>query len=240
MTQIPWLDSINPLFPPTEMAMTEPNGLLAAGGMLNEDWLMTAYRHGIFPWFSEGDPILWWSPSPRMVLEPQHLHLGRSTRKFLRKPVYDRITFDKSFEQVIYQCAEIERGQDGTWITVEMENAYSNLHESGKAHSVEVWKQNELIGGLYGVAIGSAFFGESMFSKVSGASKIAFIALIRLLSSKGLSIIDCQVHTQYLESFGATEIPRTEFEQKLDVALQQGDFSHQVWSTEFQFGEIDV
>lgn len=238
--RIPWLDSPSPLFPPTQMALEEPNGLLAAGGKLSEEWLVAAYSQGIFPWFSDGEPVLWWSPSPRMVLTPDQFHVGRTLRKLLKKPIWTHVSFDSAFEEVIQNCADIERNQDGTWITLEMEQAYFDMHKAGLAHSVEVWNEQHLVGGLYGITIGSVFFGESMFSITSGASKIAFYFLNQLLNQNGLSMIDCQVHTQHLESFGAKEIPRQKFETALKQGISQKGFSTDIWEHVFKNGALNV
>ncbi len=176
--------------------------------------LLRAYRLGIFPWFGDKDPILWWSPDPRMVLFPAELHVGRSLRKTLRTAPYE-VTADRAFAQVITACREPRSGETGTWITEEMCAAYVDLHRAGHAHSIETWIDGKLAGGLYGVAIGHAFFGESMFTRVSNASKIAFVALVRHLRDRGFGIIDCQMRTQHLATFGAREIPRARFAQKL-------------------------
>ena len=198
-------------FPPASMAETDPDGLLAIGGDLSETRLLNAYRAGIFPWFSENQPLLWWSPDPRTLLFPDRLHVSRSLRKTLRRKVFD-VTFDTAFEQVIRHCAVIPRaGQNGTWITNEMLKAYSSLHRQGHAHSVEVWHGGELAGGLYGVAIGAAFYGESMFSHRTDASKIALVKLVDKLAAAGFLFIDCQVVTGHLLSLGAETVDRTTF-----------------------------
>jgi leucyl/phenylalanyl-tRNA--protein transferase len=217
MPGIPWLEDEQPHFPDTSLALDQPNGLLAAGGDLTLPWLEAAYRRGIFPWFSDQEPILWWSPSPRMVLFPEQLHLGRTLTRLIRKKPFDVITFDRDFSAVIQHCATIPRDdQPGTWITEEMQEAYLSAHEAGLAHSIEVWRDQQLIGGLYGVSIGSVFFGESMFSLESGASRFALIALVR--SQNKLKMIDCQMYTEHLARMGAAEIERDAFE----LALQQG------------------
>jgi leucyl/phenylalanyl-tRNA--protein transferase len=210
---IPWLSSESP-FPPLHTALAQPNGLLAVGGDLSPKRLIAAYRRGIFPWFNEGEPILWWSPNPRMVLFPQELRVSRSLRRSLKKGNYE-IRMDSAFDEVIRGCAAPRGGHCGTWIHEEMISAYRTLHEMGLAHSVEIWMDQELVGGLYGVGLGKAFFGESMFSRVSDASKIAFVHLVRQLDRRGFEIIDCQMKTTHLASFGAREIPREEFSQKL-------------------------
>jgi leucyl/phenylalanyl-tRNA--protein transferase len=207
---IPWL-STNPVFPPVASALVEPNGLLAAGGDLSPERILAAYRQGIFPWYSAGEPILWWSPDPRMVLFPAELKISRSLSKVLRNQSYE-VTLDTAFAQVIAACAATPReGQHGTWITTEMQAAYGQLHELGYAHSVEVWMDDKLVGGLYGMALGQAFCGESMFSHHRDASKIAFAHLCVHLQRLGFGIIDCQMETKHLASLGARPIPRSEF-----------------------------
>jgi leucyl/phenylalanyl-tRNA--protein transferase len=207
---IPWLPP-EPVFPPVELALTEPNGLLAAGGDLSPERILTAYRNGIFPWFSAGEPILWWSPDPRMVLFPAELKISRSLAKVLRNKPYE-VTLDTAFMEVIGACAGTPReGQNGTWITAEMQAAYGKLHELGYAHSVEVWMDDKLVGGLYGMALGRAFYGESMFSWRTDASKIALAHLCEHLQRRGFGIIDCQMETTHLASLGARPIPRSEF-----------------------------
>lgn len=211
---IPWLTADSP-FPPLEMALTKPNGLLAAGGDLSPQRLISAYRQGIFPWFNEDEPILWWSPDPRMVLFPSELKISRSLKKVLRKGHY-KICTDRHFDQVMRSCAAAPReGQSGTWIHPEMMMAYTSLHKMGLAHSVETWIDDKLVGGLYGIALGKVFFGESMFSSITDASKIALVHLVKQLEHQGVGMIDCQMKTAHLASFGAREIPRKEFSQKL-------------------------
>ncbi|MDX1346241.1 MAG: leucyl/phenylalanyl-tRNA--protein transferase [Sedimenticolaceae bacterium] len=198
-------------FPPASMAESDPDGLLAIGGDLSETRLLNAYRAGIFPWFSDQQPLLWWSPDPRTLLFPDRLHVSRSLRKTLRREIF-HVTFDTAFEQVIRHCALIPRtGQNGTWITDEMLQAYCALHRQGQAHSVEVWHEGELAGGLYGVAIGAAFYGESMFSRRRDASKIALVKLVDKLAAAGFLFIDCQVVTDHLLSLGAETVDRTAF-----------------------------
>lgn len=216
---IQWLNDDPRLFPRHEYALKEPNGLLAAGGDLSCERLLNAYSLGIFPWYSEDDPILWWSPDPRCVLIPDEFKPSRSLSKAIRKSGY-KVTSNKCFEEVVTECAAPRLKQDGTWINTHIIESYSNLHKLGYAHSVECWDENELIGGLYGTAIGRAFFGESMFSKKSNSSKIAFAFLCKKLSDWGFEIIDCQVHNPHLESLGAIEIPRAEFLKKLNVAIR--------------------
>jgi leucyl/phenylalanyl-tRNA--protein transferase len=210
---IRWLRPGDP-FPPLTQALAEPNGLLAAGGELSAARLIEAYRNGIFPWFNHGQPILWWSPDPRMVLIPRELKVARSLGKILRNRDYD-VRADTDFRQVISACAEPRATQDGTWISAEMIAAYCALHERGIAHSIETWIGGELAGGLYGVAIGRMFYGESMFTRVPDASKIALVHLARELQRRDFGMIDCQMHTRHLASFGAREIPRADFMRKL-------------------------
>jgi leucyl/phenylalanyl-tRNA---protein transferase len=188
--------------------------LLAVGGDLSPSRLIDAYRRGIFPWFNEGDPILWWSPDPRMVLFPQELKISRSLRKTLKRGNYE-IRADSAFKQVMEACAAPRGEHTGTWIHAEMIAAYGRLHEMGMAHSMETWIEGELVGGLYGVGQGKMFFGESMFSRVSDASKIAFVHLVAQLQRWGFEMIDCQMKTEHLASLGAREISRNEFRQKL-------------------------
>lgn len=205
------LDPHSPdLFPDVRLAVRDPNGLLAAGGDLSPARLLGAYRRGIFPWFSEGDPILWWSPDPRTVLFPSQVALSRSLRKRLRKRELCA-TLDRAFSSVIRGCAAPRESDGGTWIVPEMIDAYVTLHRLGIAHSVEIWHGPELVGGLYGVAIGRAFFGESMFSRASDASKVALVHLCQRLFEWGFQLIDCQMRTEHLLRMGAIEIPRAQF-----------------------------
>lgn len=206
------------LFPPPELA--EEDGLLAVGGDLSKDRILLAYSMGIFPWYSVGSPILWWSPDPRLVLIPDELKVSRSLNQVIKKGVF-KVTMDTAFEVVIRNCSEINRaGQQGTWITEEMIGAYVRLHHSGYAHSVESWQNGELVGGLYGIALGKAFFGESMFAIKSNASKVAFVTLVEYLKKLNFSFIDCQVTTEHLKSLGAREISRKKFLQMLKKALK--------------------
>jgi leucyl/phenylalanyl-tRNA--protein transferase len=219
---IPWLYADTP-FPPVSKALKEPNGLLAGGGDLSPPRLLAAYRRGIFPWYAPGEPILWWSPDPRMVLFPGALRITRSLAKTLRNADY-RVTLDSAFAPVIAACAATPRpGQDGTWITTEMQQAYIRLHALGHAHSVETWRDGRLVGGLYGVAIGRAFCGESMFAHVTDASKIALAHLCRFLAERGFGIIDCQMETAHLTSLGARPIPRDDYLARLTALVEQGD-----------------
>lgn len=211
---IPWLDA-DAAFPPLAKALKEPNGLLAAGGDLSPTRLLQAYRQGIFPWYSPGQPILWWCPDPRMVLFPSELKVSRSLAKRLRKQDYE-IRFDTAFREVMLHCALAERpGQDGTWITSDILEGYCRLHALGHAHSVETWMDDALVGGVYGVAIGRMFYGESMFHRVTDASKLAFVHLVRHLQVEGFGMLDCQMKTAHLASLGAREISRDEFSQQL-------------------------
>jgi leucyl/phenylalanyl-tRNA---protein transferase len=205
------------LFPPVTHAVK--SGLLAVGGDLSPERLLAAYREGIFPWYSEGEPILWWSPDPRFVLFPGELRVSRSMRQFLKKRSI-RITFDEDFHGVIAACRKPRSGQDGTWITPAMQEAYGALHERGYAHSAEVWHEERLVGGLYGVSLGRSFFGESMFSTMANASKAALITLVGHLRERDFDLVDCQVETTHLGSLGARPIPRREFCSLLKESLR--------------------
>jgi leucyl/phenylalanyl-tRNA--protein transferase len=216
-TMIHWLQANEP-FPPVETALTETNGLLAAGGDLGAERLIEAYRHGIFPWFSEGQPVLWWSPDPRMVLVPAEIRVTRSLSKVLRNRAYE-VRADSAFREVMHACAEPRADQNGTWISDEMVAAYCELHARGIAHSIETWIDGKLAGGLYGVALGRMFYGESMFTRAPDASKIALVHLARQLTHWGFELIDCQVHTGHLARMGGREIPRAEFMHKLAVLV---------------------
>lgn len=220
MSRIPWIapdDHTSP-FPDVETALREPNGLVAIGGPLSPERLERAYRCGIFPWFSEDQPVLWWSPDPRAILYPWGLHISRSLRKRLQHYDY-QVSMDRQFQAVIQACAAPRRDQQGTWITPGMMLAYLELNRHGIAHSVEVWCEDALIGGLYGISLGSAFFGESMFSKATDASKFALVWLAAQLDAWGFDFIDCQMPTPHLIALGAIEIPRRQFIRKLDSAL---------------------
>jgi leucyl/phenylalanyl-tRNA--protein transferase len=210
---IPWLGS-HDRFPPVEQAAADPNGLLAVGGDLSVARLLEAYRGGIFPWFNENQPILWWSPDPRMVLFPAELKVSRSLAKTLRNSRFE-VRADTAFRDVILNCRMPRRDQDGTWITAPMVEAYCELHRTGIAHSIETWLDGELVGGLYGVALGRAFFGESMFMRATDASKVALVTLVRQLERWGFGLVDCQMNTAHLASFGAREIPRVDFTRRL-------------------------
>ena len=215
---IPWLGSGDP-FPPVEKALKSPNGLLCAGGVLSPERLVEAYTHGIFPWYSEGDPILWWSPDPRMVLFPDELKVSRSLRKTVARKTFET-RFDTAFGRVMEECAAPREGQMGTWILPEMIAAYTRLHLRGFAHSVESWREGELVGGLYGIQLGQAFYGESMFSHETDASKVALVALVERLRQGGCRVIDCQQATAHLASLGAREIPRPAFVRLLQESIQ--------------------
>jgi leucyl/phenylalanyl-tRNA--protein transferase len=206
-------------FPPVEQALRAPNGLLAGGGDLSSARLLAAYRRGIFPWFSEGEPILWWSPDPRMVLFPEEFKLSNSLRKTLRNGRYE-VRTDTAFEQVMRACAAPREGANGTWIHEEMIAAYCELHRQGYAHSVETWMDGELAGGLYGMAIGRMFYGESMFSRRTDASKIAVAHLAAQLEKWDFGMIDCQMNTPHLSSLGARQIPREEFISRLQTLIE--------------------
>lgn len=197
-------------FPPVALALDEPNGLLAIGGDLTPERLLAAYRQGIFPWFNPGEPILWWSPDPRAVLFPDKIRISRSLRKTLNKNLFT-VTTDLAFDEVVAACQAPRSKQKGTWITPEMRIAYSNMHQLGYAHSVECWHDNELVGGLYGMAIGQVFFGESMYSREKDASKVALVALADKLIEWGYQLIDCQVQSEHLSTLGAEDMPREEF-----------------------------
>ena len=205
-------------FPPPRLA--SEMGLLALGGDLSRKRLLLAYRMGIFPWFSEREPIMWWSPDPRLVLYPEEIKISKSLQKIMKKEIF-RITIDSAFDQVINACAEIRRkNNEGTWIVNDMIEAYCSLHESGFAHSVEAWRHDKLVGGLYGVSLGGCFFGESMFTRISNASKVAFVKLVEHLKTLSFDLIDCQLTTTHLKQFGAREIPRSQFLTQLEKSLK--------------------
>ena len=216
---IPWLGPHEP-FPPVDEALADPNGLLAAGGDLSPERLIDAYSRGIFPWFGEDDPLLWWSPDPRMVLFVDELRVSRSLKKVMRSGRFT-VTFDTAFRDVMLGCAEPRKDQEGTWITPAMLQAYTQLATLGYAHSAETWRDGQLVGGLYGVAIGRMFFGESMFARESDASKVAFVALVRQLQRWGVPMIDCQMSTAHLASLGARDVPRTAFLRDVHRLVQQ-------------------
>ena len=228
MTAPYWLNPYDPTdFPDVSLALREPDGLLAVGGDLSVERLLAAYQRGIFPWYSGDQPILWWSPDPRSVLFPDKLHISRSLRKTLRKQQF-KITLDTAFTDVIHACSQPRAGDPGTWITDEMQQAYIRLHQAGHAHSTECWLNDKLVGGLYGVAIGKVFFGESMFSKTTEASKVAFVFLVQQLQRWQFGLIDCQIQSAHLDQFGAELIPRVEFTSHLNEFCQAGG-SENVW-----------
>lgn len=230
---LPWLGDDPALFPPTRTALREPDGLLAAGGDLSVIRLLNAYSRGIFPWYDEGQPILWWSPDPRLVLRPGSEHCSRSMRKFLRHIPWT-ITLDRRFEQVIQACAAPRPGAAGTWITPAMQGAYCRLHDAGFAHSIEINDaRDNLVGGLYGVSIGRVFFGESMFSRERNASKVAFITLSRWLNREGFALLDCQVSNPHLLTLGAEVIPRATFETLLRLHVDPAllDSGQAIWQS---------
>ena len=197
-------------FPPLTKALTDPDGLLAAGGCLSEKRLLKAYRSGIFPWYSPDEPILWWSPNPRLVLFPDQLIVSRSLRKKIRQNIFT-FTINKAFNQVISACAKPRSYSEGTWISDDIKQAYSRLHQSGYAHSAEAWLNGELVGGLYGIALGKVFFGESMFHTYTDASKVVFVSLVEQLKAWDYQVIDCQVHSEHLASLGAINCERNRF-----------------------------
>ena len=207
-------------FPPVDRALDEPDGLLAAGGGLAVDRLVEAYSHGIFPWYSAGDPVLWWSPDPRMVLSPRQLHVSHSLRKRLRRRDY-RVTVDTAFDRVLRECAAPRPGDAGTWLVPDMRRAYAAMHRAGLAHSIEVWIGDDLAGGIYGVALGRMFFGESMFSRRTDGSKIAMAHLAAQLDRWGFPLIDCQMETGHLASLGAVAIARRRFVAEVSRLVQE-------------------
>jgi leucyl/phenylalanyl-tRNA---protein transferase len=209
-------------FPPADQALDDPPGLLAVGGDLRPERLLAAYRQGIFPWFDDNSPILWWSPDPRMTLAPAQVHISRSLRKVLHRQAHC-ITMDRAFDEVIHYCADLRQDGQGTWITDDMQQAYLALHQLGYAHSLEVWQEHRLVGGLYGIALGRMFFGESMFSLADNASKIAFVALCRQLEQWDFEMIDCQLPTGHLSSLGARPMSRSEFLLQLRQNTQNPD-----------------
>ncbi len=218
---IPFLGPADP-FPPVEQALDHPDGLLAAGGTLTLKRLVEAYRHGIFPWFNDGDPVLWWSPDPRTVLAPPRLHVSHSLRKKLKKGAFF-VTIDAVFGRVLDGCAAPRAADSGTWLTGHMRRAYTSLHLAGFAHSIEVWMDGELAGGMYGVAIGRMFFGESMFSRRTDASKIAMARLAVQLDRWQVPLIDCQLETEHLLSLGAERMPRRQFVREVERLVREPD-----------------
>jgi leucyl/phenylalanyl-tRNA--protein transferase len=226
-------------FPPPESA--SPDGILGAGGNLSPGMLLSAYTQGIFPWYSPGEPILWWSPDPRFVLFPRKIHISKSLKRTMRKQIFT-YTFDECFRRVMKKCGQVPRpGQNGTWITREMLEGYTRLHELGYAHSLEVWQDGDLAGGLYGVSLGNIFFGESMFTEKNDASKAGFVVLTSILRSEGFLLIDSQVYTPHLDRFGAEEIPRFEYLELLNRALQ-GTTRKGNWGERFNYrtGDLEI
>ncbi len=219
--RIVWLSPDDPpeAFPELDQAFTEPDGLLAAGGDLSAERLLYAYQKGIFPWYDDGQSILWWSPDPRCVLVPGEFHRAKRLQRFLKSAEF-HVSFNNAFDEVIAACAGHREAQAGTWITGDMMHAYAELQRSGWAHSVEIWRDSALVGGLYGVSIGRAFFGESMFSRESNASKAAMLALCVELNDRQFEILDCQVDSPHLASLGATLMPRAEFAALLEIACE--------------------
>jgi leucyl/phenylalanyl-tRNA--protein transferase len=218
-------------FPPTKQALDHPQGLLAAGGDLSPTRLLNAYRHGIFPWYSDDQPILWWSPAPRCILYPSSVHVSRRLRRRYNQGQF-KLTCDQAFSEVITACAEPRPDHDGTWILDEMKQAFIHLHEIGVTHSLEVWRDQKLVGGIYGVALGQIFFGESMFSKTTDASKIALVALCRQLQRWGFSLLDCQISNPHLLSMGAEDISRARFERHLKATSGPN-----LWGEQFSFDQ---
>jgi len=207
-------------FPDPAEAEQDPNGLLAIGGDLSSERLLMAYQRGIFPWFSVGQPLLWWSPNPRMVLLPRDLRISRSLRKSIRRKRFE-VSMDQAFDQVIHGCSQPRPNEQGTWLVPEMMEAYGRLHQLGHAHSVETWLDGDLVGGLYGVAMGKIFFGESMFSRATDTSKIALVFLVDCIARWGYEMVDCQVYTEHLETLGAKQIPRTEFQRTVEAGTRK-------------------
>jgi leucyl/phenylalanyl-tRNA---protein transferase len=218
---IPWLQPDEP-FPPVEQALAQPDGLLCAGADLSRERLLDAYRRGIYPWYSGSEPILWWSPDPRMVLYCDELKVSRSLGKSVRNRGYE-LRIDTAFARVLSGCAGPRRDEGGTWLGADMRRAYAALHRAGYAHSVETWKDGELLGGLYGVALGRMFFGESMFSRATDASKVALVGLVEELRARGFPLVDCQMRTPLLASLGAREIPRNVFLRQLAALVNYAD-----------------
>ena len=212
----------NDAFPPVETALRDPNGLLCAGADLSVERLLAAYRRGIFPWYSGGEPILWWSPDPRMVLYCDELRVSRSLAKSIRNKGYE-VTVDRSFEEILLNCSKTRKDGTGTWLGKDMRRAYLALHVAGHAHSFETWQAGRLVGGLYGVSIGRAFFGESMFSRATDASKVALVGLVATLRARGFPMIDCQQRTPLLVSLGAREIPRRGFLHRLAALVNYAE-----------------
>lgn len=238
MSTVPWLEQDPSLFPPLEHALDEPEGLLAVGGDLSPERLLNAYQHGCFPWYEDPQPILWWSPDPRCVIRPVDIHISKSLHKRLRKGDYE-ISFDRDFDAVIHHCATARGRSDGTWITPAMDEAYRALHRLGHAHSLEVWQNEELIGGLYGIAIGKVFCGESMFSLARDASKIALVHLAGQLQAWDFELIDCQVSNPHLLSLGAEEWARDYFAERLDSASKKAGPTPGPWQLDWRYQRPD-
>jgi leucyl/phenylalanyl-tRNA--protein transferase len=238
MNPIAWLSPDDPpeAFPPARSALTEPNGLLAAGGDLSIERLLHAYRQGIFPWFESGQPILWWSPDPRAVLWPDQLRVSRSLRRKLARGDFS-ITADRAFDAVIDACAAPRRYAPGTWLTTEMRQAYSALHAQGWAHSFEAWQDGTLVGGLYGIYLGRVFFGESMFTRSTDASKVAFARAVHYLQRRGCGLIDCQIWSEHLQRLGAQSISRDTFLHHLQE-LGRGPDQPGSWSEDFALNAL--
>ena len=225
-------------FPDVSLALEEPDGLLAVGGNLRANTLLSAYRQGIFPWYSDGQPVLWWSPNPRAVIYPDQLKISRSLKKHIRQKRVD-ITLDHAFKEVIHACATPRNDGLGTWITTEMQAAYIEMHRLGHAHSVETWRDGKLVGGLYGIAIGQVFFGESMFSRESDASKIAFAHLVTQLKAWQFSLIDCQVGSTHMSSLGATEITRPVFMNHIEKSCNRQSLAPEQWKSSLLLANND-
>ena len=223
MSGIIWINEADPpaALPPSRLALREPNGLLAVGGSLTPEWLVHAYRAGVFPWYSEGQPILWWTPDPRAVLFPDEFRRSRSLRKSILNRGFET-RLDTAFEDVVAACAQPRRRDSGTWITPAMHESYLELHRQGLAHSVETWREDQLVGGLYGVTLGRVFFGESMFTQATDASKVALARLIDECRTRGVGLIDCQMATDHLASLGSRCIPRAQFESMLEELCEDG------------------
>lgn len=226
---IPWIKTPSD-FPAVETALHEPSGLLCMGGTLSPEMLVAAYRRGIFPWYADGQPILWWSPDPRMVLFPAEFKVSHSLAKTIRTNRFE-VRFDTAFADVIAACAAPRDPGHGTWITPEMRAAYTALHARGVAHSAEAWRDGKLVGGLYGVAIGQLFYGESMFTRETDASKVAFAALMKKITADGFALVDCQQKTGHLSRFGARTIPRQEFTMRVkELVTSSNDSTPSVWT----------
>ena len=231
---IPWIKSAHD-FPAVDTALVEPNGLLCMGGNLQPETILTAYSRGVFPWYSEGQPILWWSPDPRMVLFPGEFKVSKSLAKTIRTAKFE-VRFNTAFADVMAACAAPRGQYTGTWILPAMQAAYTNLHHIGFAHSAETWRDGELVGGLYGIAMGRMFYGESMFSRETDASKVAFVAMVEKLTRDGFQLIDCQQETRHLASFGARPVPRKKFTQQMQelITLNADNSPVSYWTNEPQ------